>query len=74
MYTPLHASAASGQISVVRLLLEMGVEVDGVNVHGNSALHVACLNGQDIVAHELISYKACLDALNRKGQVNNFII
>ena len=69
MFTPLHAAAASGQISVVRLLLELGAEVDGLNVHDNTSLHVACLNGQDIVASELISYKSSLNALNRKGQV-----
>ena len=72
IFTPLHAAAASGQISVVRLLLELGAEVDGLNVHDNTSLHVACLNGQDIVASELISYKSSLNALNRKGQVSHW--
>ena len=69
MYTPLHAAAASGQISVVKLLLELGVEMDAVNAYGNTSLHVACLNGQDIVVSELISFGASLNALNHKGQV-----
>ena len=69
MYTPLHAASASGQISVVKLLLELGVEVDAVNAYGNTSLHVACLNGQDVVVNELVSYGASLNALNRKGQV-----
>ena len=69
MYTPLHAASASGQISVVKLLLELGVEVDAVNAHGNTPLHIACLNGQDVVVGELISAGAVLDALNHQGQV-----
>jgi serine/threonine-protein phosphatase 6 regulatory ankyrin repeat subunit B len=55
MYTPLHAASASGQVSVVKLLLELGVEFDAVNIHGNTALHIACLNGQDVVVSELLS-------------------
>ncbi|KAH3720746.1 hypothetical protein DPMN_063649 [Dreissena polymorpha] len=39
MYTPLHASASSGQVSVVKLLLELHVDVDAVNCYGNTALH-----------------------------------
>ena len=69
MYTPLHAASASGQISVVKLLLELGVEVDAVNAHGNTPLHIACLNGQDVVVGELIGTGAVLDALNHQGQV-----
>lgn len=69
MYTPLHASSASGQVSVVKLLLELGVEVDAVNILGNTALHVSCLNGQDVVVSELLSYGASINALNHRGMV-----
>ena len=69
MYTPLHAAAASGQISVVKLLLELGVEVDAVNIYGNTALHVACLNGQDIVVSKLLEFHAAVSAINHKGMV-----
>lgn len=69
MYTPLHASSASGQVSVIKLLLELGVEVDAVNVLGNTALHVSCLNGQDVVVSELLSYGASINALNHRGMV-----
>lgn len=70
MYTPLHAAAASGQISVVKLLLELGVEVDAVNIYGNTALHVACLNGQDIVVSKLLEFHAAVNAVNHKGMVS----
>ena len=72
MYTPLHAAAASGQISVVKLLLELGVEVDAVNTFGNTALHVACLNGQDIVVSKLLEFHAAVNAVNHKGMVSWF--
>ena len=70
MYTPLHVASAGGQISVVKLLLDLGVEVDAVNAHGNTSLHIACLNGQDVVVRELVSYDAVMDAVNHKGQVS----
>ena len=72
MYTPLHAACSSGQLSVVRLLLDYSVEVDAVSAQGNTSLHIACLNGQDMVASELISHGASINARNHKGQVNFF--
>ena len=71
MFTPLHAAAASGQISVVRLLLELGVEVDAVNAHGNSPLHISCLNGQDVVVSKLLEYSAQVNSVNNKGMVSH---
>lgn len=73
MYTPLHASVTSGQVSVVKLLLELGVEVDAVNCYGNTALHVACLNSQDTVVNELLMFGASINAVNNKGLVTPFV-
>jgi len=69
MFTPLHAASASGQINVVRLLLDYSVEVDAVSCHGNTSLHIACLNGQDMVASELIAHGAAVDTPNNSGHV-----
>ena len=74
MFTPLHTAAASGQISVVRLLLELGVEVDAVNANGNSPLHIACLNGQDVVVSKLLEYQASVNSVNHKGMVSGFFL
>lgn len=74
MYTPLHAAASSGQMTVVKFLLELGVEVDAVNVHGNTALHIACLNGQDPVVSELLQFGASINAVNHRGMVSLCII
>lgn len=54
---------------MVQLLLELGVDVDAVNSHGNTSLHVACLNGQDLVAKELIEHGASVNVINQLGQV-----
>jgi len=69
MFTPLHSASASGQINVVRLLLDYGVEVDAFSCHGNTSLHIACLNGQDMVVSELIAHGAAIDTPNNKGHV-----
>lgn len=74
MFTPLHAASAGGQITVVKMLLELGVDVDAVNAFGNTSLHVACLNSNDIVVSELIGHGAVVNALNHRGQVYDVII
>ena len=45
-------------------------QVDATNLLGNTPLHIACLNGQDIVITELISYGASVNATNKKGMVS----
>lgn len=51
-----------------RLLLEAGAQVDAKNSHGNTPLHVACLNGHLSVCHELAMFQANLEATNKRGQ------
>ena len=62
--------AASSRLGVAQLLLEFGADVDAVNIHGNTALHVGCLNGQDIVVSKLIEFHAAVNAVNYKGMVS----
>lgn len=69
--TPLHTAAVGGQVSVIRLLLSLGGDMDAVNSHGNTCLHLACLNGQDLVVRELLLNKAVLGIQNQKGLVSN---
>lgn len=106
-YTPLHAAASSGMISVVKYLLDLGVDVSSAhtaqtfctlsssrkrqnlscffpplfgftfpvrliqinepNAYGNTPLHVACYNGQDVVVNELIECGAKVNRVNDKG-------
>lgn len=39
---PLIEAARRGELEIVRRLLELGVDADGVGEHGHRALHVAC--------------------------------
>ena len=43
--------------------------MDSQSITGNTPLHVACLNGQDIVISDLIKYGASVNAANQKGLV-----
>ncbi|KAF3843613.1 hypothetical protein F7725_002462 [Dissostichus mawsoni] len=61
-YTPLHTSASSGQIAVVKHLLNLSVEIDESNAFGNTALH-----WRDAVVSELIDYGANVSQANNKG-------
>ena len=45
-------------------------QVDAQNSNGNTPLHIACLNGQDIVISELMSYGASVNVTNKKGIVS----
>lgn len=47
-------------------------KVDAQTIQGNTPLHVACLNGQDIVISELISFGASINASNLKGMVRSY--
>lgn len=49
-------------------------QVDAPNSNGNTPLHIACLNGQDIVISELMSYGASVNATNKKGMVSFSLI
>ncbi|KAL0167114.1 hypothetical protein M9458_038958, partial [Cirrhinus mrigala] len=37
------------------------------NAYGNTALHLACFNGQDVVVNELIEAGANVNQVNEKG-------
>uniref|UniRef100_A0A3Q3JMF0 Uncharacterized protein n=1 Tax=Monopterus albus TaxID=43700 RepID=A0A3Q3JMF0_MONAL len=74
--------ASSGMISVVKYLLDLGVDVSSThkhsvitlyrlmfepNAYGNTPLHVACYNGQDVVVNELIECGTNVNQVNEKG-------
>lgn len=43
------------------------LQIDEMNIYGNTALHIACYNGQDSVANELIDYGANVNQPNNSG-------
>lgn len=48
--------------------------MDAQNLNGNTPLHIACLNGQDIVISELMNYGASVNAANKKGMVCFYVV
>lgn len=52
--TPLHLATLTGQSNVVRHLVAAGATLDLRNQHGNTALHIACENGDLEVAKALL--------------------
>lgn len=43
------------------------VQINEPNAYGNTPLHVACYNGQDVVVNELIDCGANVNQVNEKG-------
>jgi ankyrin repeat protein len=56
--TPLHHACGRGDELIAKLLLERGADVNALDEHGMSALHVATLNGKGDVAKLLLSHGA----------------
>ena len=73
MMTPLHAASASGHLAVVQHLLDSGADTSVVDMEGNTPVHVACLNGQDVVLAAILaapnaSPTVLVNAMNKAGQ------
>lgn len=43
------------------------MQVNEVNAYGNTPLHLACYNGQDVVVSELIEAGANVNQVNERG-------
>lgn len=52
---------------ILTALVLDALQIDEVNVYGNTALHIACYNGQDAVVNELIDYGANVNQPNNGG-------
>lgn len=68
--SPLHAAAASGNIALIRQLLNTRrINVNMLDAQGNTALHIAALNNHKAAARTLIEeYLANTALRNRSGQ------
>lgn len=51
----------------IRIAQNLFLQIDEPNAYGNTALHIACYNGQDVVVNELIDYGANVNQPNNKG-------
>ena len=55
-------------LEAVKIAAERGVDVNGANTDGNTALHAAAARGYDTVVKYLVEKGARLDIKNEKGQ------
>ncbi|KAA0190534.1 Serine/threonine-protein phosphatase 6 regulatory ankyrin repeat subunit A [Fasciolopsis buskii] len=46
-YTPMHVASALGHVTTANALIALGAELEATTSHGNTPLHIACLNGRD---------------------------
>ncbi|KAK0627410.1 ankyrin repeat-containing domain protein, partial [Immersiella caudata] len=63
--TALHVFAHAGEVSMVRLLLERGAEVDARDRNGSTPLHWASWAGKLDTARELLMSGADINALDK---------
>jgi ankyrin repeat protein len=65
---------SGGNISIVKLLLEHGCDINAVDSrYSNSPLHVACSNGHTQIVEELVARGADITLKNRDGQTPFFL-
>ena len=70
MFTPLLAATSSGRMEAVRALIDAGANLHAVTSHGNTCLHLACLNGHSSLVLELLNCSpSLLSVANKKRQV-----
>jgi ankyrin repeat protein/N-acetylneuraminic acid mutarotase len=65
--TLLQSAAAKGKLAVVKVLLENGAAVDGLQQPGLTPLHYASANGHKAIIDLLLSKGAKADAQNQSG-------
>jgi ankyrin repeat protein/L-ascorbate metabolism protein UlaG (beta-lactamase superfamily) len=64
---PLHTAATAGQVEIVRLLLDSGAEIDGLDSDGSTPLHCAAVSRKPEVVRLLLSRGADVNRRDRNG-------
>ena len=64
----LHCEMMKGQLEMVRLLLNQGVDINHRNEHGNTPLHHAAEEGNEALIHLLLEQGADVHAVNNSGE------
>ena len=67
IWGPFHHAAYAGRLEMVSKMLTMGVKVDGMSQHGESALMFAAEGGHEAVMEMLIDRGANVNFIRRDG-------
>lgn len=73
--TPLHLAVITKQFKTAEILLKCNVAVDIPDYYGNTALHIACREGNIDIAQIMFQYASnhlMLDLRNYDGRTSNF--
>jgi hypothetical protein len=65
--TPLHVACSLGRLEMVKLFIEMGMNVDACSMTGQTPLHEACIGGHYNVLKLLLSQVSDLDVVDSNG-------
>ena len=64
--TPLHAAARQGKVDIVKYLIQSSnIDINAMDMKGNTPLHYACMDGNDDVVNLLVSCAADVNASNK---------
>ena len=65
--TPLHVACSLGRLEMVKLFVDMGMNVDACSMTGQTPLHEACIGGHYSVLKLLLSRVSDLDVVDSNG-------
>lgn len=67
-WRPIHFSAQSGSLEIVKMLIKAGAKIDAENNEGDRALHIAAKHNFADIVETLIEKGVKIDAINNKGK------
>ncbi|KAI9009003.1 ankyrin repeat-containing domain protein, partial [Phycomyces nitens] len=67
-WTPLHEAARSGHLTIVKLLLDHGGDINTLGHLANTPLHYASIHSHPNVVNHLIEAGADIDLTNDEGK------
>ena len=66
-WTALHEACFSGEINLVRVLIERGANLEARNLHFDTPLHIAAFHGRRAIVEILLEIGALVDPTNQDG-------
>jgi hypothetical protein len=68
----LSIASQNGQIDMVQLLIDKGIDINASDKEGNTALHMAAINGHKDIAQLLVAEGADINSRNKDGHTPLF--